>query len=50
MKILDAAAIVNMLKPGTQWTCADYAQNVSLPYIEGQLCTCERVDTALYNK
>ena len=45
VKILDGAAIVNMLKPRTQETFGDYAQKVFLPYIEGQLHTCERVDT-----
>ena len=39
--ILDDAAIVNMLKPGTAHTSSDYASQVFLPYVTTQL---ERVD------
>ena len=35
--ILDGAAIVNMLKPGTAKTFQDYATLVFLPYITAQL-------------
>ena len=37
ISILDGAAIVNMLQPGTTKTFDDYATNVFMPYIELQL-------------
>ena len=42
--ILDGAAIVNMLKPGTAKTFSDYASQVFLPYITTQLHGAQRVD------
>ena len=42
--ILDGAAIVNMLKPGTAKTFSDYASQVFLPYITTQLHSAQRVD------
>ncbi len=42
--ILDGAAIVNMLKPGTAQTFSDYASKVFWPYITAQLQNVQRVD------
>ena len=42
--ILDGAAIVNMLKPGTAHTFSDYVSQVFLPYITTQLQSAQRVD------
>ncbi len=42
--ILDGAAIVNMLRPGTAKTFQDYAANVFLPYITAQLQHVTRLD------
>ena len=42
--ILDGAAIVNMLKPGTARTFSDYASQIFLPYITTQLQNTQRID------
>ena len=42
--ILDGAAVVNFLKPLAAKTFDDYAQNVFVPYIKGQLQSASRVD------
>ena len=42
--ILDGAAIVNMLKPGTAHTFSDYASQIFLPYITTQLQSVQRLD------
>ena len=42
--ILDGAAIVNMLKPGTACTFSDYASEIFLPHIMKQLQNVQRLD------
>ena len=42
--ILDDAAIVNMLKPGTARTFSDYASEVFLPHVMKQLQNVQRLD------
>ena len=42
--ILDGAAIVNMLKPGTARTFSDYASEVFLPHVMKQLQNVQRLD------
>ena len=42
--ILDGAAVVNMLKPGTERTFSEYATHVFLTYITTQLQNAQRVD------
>jgi hypothetical protein len=42
--ILDGAAIVNMLRPGTAKTFQEYATNVFLPYVMTQLQHVTRLD------
>ena len=42
--ILDGPAIVNMLRPGTAKTFADYAHEVFTPYVMSQLRNVSRVD------
>ena len=42
--VLDAAAIVNMLKPGSAKTFQDYARDVILPYVKSQVDKAQRVD------
>ena len=42
--IIDGAALVNMLKPGTSRTFNEYAATVFLPYICRQLETVQRID------
>ena len=42
--VIDGAAIVNMLNPGTASTFSDYASQVFLPYITAQLQSVQRVD------
>ena len=42
--IIDAAAIVNMIKPGVEKTFAGYAEKSFLPFIEAQLRHADRVD------
>ncbi len=42
--ILDGAAIVNMLRPGTAKTFQDYATDVFVPYITSQLQHVTRLD------
>ena len=42
--ILDGAAIVNMLAPGTTKTFSEYATQVFLPYVTSQLQHASRVD------
>lgn len=42
--ILDGAAIVNMLKPGTARTFSEYASQIFLPYITAQLEHVQRLD------
>jgi hypothetical protein len=44
VNILDGAAIVNMLRPGTAKTFQDYANGVFLPYISSQLQQVIRLD------
>ena len=44
VSILDSAAIVNMLKPGTAKTFDDYAKGVFIPYITSQLQNVVRLD------
>jgi len=42
--IIDGAAIVNMVKPGTEKTFANYADQSFLPYVKAQLRHARRVD------
>ena len=42
--VLDGAAIIQMLKPGTSKTFEEYAHQVFLPYISGQLRHVSRLD------
>ena len=42
--IVDGAAIVNMLKPGSAKTFEDYAEQVFVPYVMSQLRNIERLD------
>ena len=42
--VLDGAAIVNMLKPGSARTFQDYAKDVFLPYVKSQVDKAQRVD------
>ena len=42
--IIDAAAIVNMTKPGVEKTFSGYAEKSFLPFIEAQLCHADQVD------
>ncbi len=42
--ILDGAAIVNMLRPGTADTFSEYASKIFLPYITKQLQGVQRLD------
>ncbi len=42
--ILDGAAIINMLRPGTAKTFQDYATDVFVPYIKSQLQHVTRLD------
>ena len=42
--ILDGAALVNMLKPGTVRTFSEYASQMFLPYITTQLQRVQSVD------
>ena len=44
MIVLDAAAIVNMLKPGSAKTFPNYARDVFLPYVKSQVDKAQRVD------
>ena len=44
VKILDGAAIVNMLAPGNANTLSEYASQIFLPYITSQLEHTSRVD------
>ena len=41
--ILDGAALINMLKPGTCTTYNDYAKDVFVPYICNQFRHFEKV-------
>ena len=42
--ILDSAAVVQMLNPGTSRTFQDYGNTVFAPYISAQLEKCSRID------
>ena len=42
--IIDAAATVNMIKPGVEKAFAGYAEKLFLPFIEAQLRQADRVD------
>ena len=42
--ILDGAAIVNMLRPGSAKTFQDYANIIVLPYIQSRLRNVSRID------
>lgn len=42
--ILDGAAVVQMLNPGTSKTFQEYGENVFAPYISAQLERSSRVD------
>ena len=42
--ILDGAAIVQMLKPGTSKTFKEYSEQVFLPYVKSQLQKANRID------
>ena len=42
--VLDGAVIVQMLKPGTAKTFEEYAHQVFIPYVEGQLRRASRLD------
>ena len=42
--IIDGAAVVNMIKPGTEKTFSGYAEQSFLPYITAQLRHVKRVD------
>lgn len=41
MKVIDGAAVVHMLSPGTSKTFLEYATTIFLPYIESQLRTVQ---------
>ena len=43
-KIMDGSVVVHMLPSGTSTTFQDYASNVFMPYIEGQLQSVRRID------
>ena len=43
-KVLDRAAIVRMVRPGSCRTFEEYSQQMFLPYITSQLETVSRVD------
>jgi hypothetical protein len=43
-KFLDGAAVVQMLSPGTAKTFLEYAEQVFVPYVSGQLQDTTRVD------
>ena len=47
-KLLDGAAVVQMLNPGTAHTFLQYSDLVFLPYISNQLTTARRVDIVWY--
>ena len=42
--VLDGAAVVQMLNPGTAKTFQEYANNVFSSYVSSQLATTQRVD------
>ena len=42
--LIDGAAVINMLNPGTAKTFSDYAEQVVVPYIQSQLRRASRVD------
>ena len=42
--IVDAAVVVNALRPGTSHTFHDYADNVFLPYVRRQMEGVKRID------
>ncbi|KAK3850641.1 hypothetical protein Pcinc_042667 [Petrolisthes cinctipes] len=42
--VLDGAVILQMLKPGTAKTFEEYAHQVFIPYVEGQLRRASRLD------
>ena len=42
--VLDGAVIVPMLKPGTVKTFEEYAHQVVIPYVKGQLRGASRID------
>lgn len=42
--IIDGAAVVNMIKPGTEKTFSGYAEQSFLPYVKTQLRHVKRVD------
>ena len=42
--IINGAAVVNMVKPGTERTFSDYAAACFIPYITAQLCHVNRMD------
>ena len=42
--IVDGAAVVNMIKPGTEKTFSGYAEQSFLPYVKTQLRHVKRVD------
>lgn len=44
VNIMDSAAIVNMLRPGTAKTFQDYATDIFMPYVTSQLQQVDRVD------
>ena len=43
-KLLDGAAVVQMLNPGTARTFQEYSDQVFLSYVSNQLTTTKRVD------
>ena len=42
--IIDGAAVVNMVKPGTEQTLSEYAADSFIPYIRAQLSQVTRLD------
>ncbi|KAJ7386866.1 hypothetical protein OS493_006899 [Desmophyllum pertusum] len=44
VSIIDSAAVVNMIKPGTEKTFSGYAEQSFLPYVKAQLRHVKRVD------
>ena len=44
VSIIDGAAVVNMIKPGTEKTFSGYAEQSFLPYVKAQLRHVKRVD------
>ena len=42
--IIDGSVVVNLIKPGTEKTFAEYSRQCFLPYINSQLSHAKRLD------